>query len=89
MYSVVQILVIIKNDKHLHKYVTEFIKTDQIVTRTEIQIKAWYTHALFRSLNYVVIDSQVCFHRRFFVNPVKPCMLVRMHYTACGAIGEY
>ena len=30
-----------------------------------------YTHALSRNINYVAIDSQVCFHRCLFANPVK------------------
>ena len=35
--------------------------------------------ALSRSINYMAIDSQVCFHRR-------SCKTMLMHYWACGAV---
>ena len=58
---------------------TGFTKTDQIVTRTEIHMKAYYDtlmHALSSGINYVAIESQICFHRWLFANPVKPCWCI-------------
>ena len=56
---------------------TGFTKTNQNVTRTEIQIMPnindTLMHALSRSIDYVAIDGQVCFHIRVSADPVKSC----------------
>ena len=32
--------------------------------------------SLSRSINYVALDGQVCFHRRLFADPIKPCWCI-------------
>ena len=59
----------------LHTNVTGFTKTNHNFTRTETQIMPWYkwfTYALSTNINCMAIDSQVCFHRQLFADPVKP-----------------
>ena len=55
-------------------YVTWFAKTQNNPTRTEIQIMAWHeshTPALSRHTNGRATNSQVCFHRHHFCDPVN------------------
>ena len=56
-------------------YVTGFDKTRLPRTKTEIHFIAEHeSHTLALSRHTIdgAIDSQVCFHRRSFANPVKP-----------------
>ena len=62
-------------------YVTGLTKTDQIVTRTEIQtikpnISDTLMHCPEVRISYLAIDSQVCFYRQLFSNPVKLCWCI-------------
>jgi len=57
-------------------YVTGFAKTLQLRTKIEIHFIAHYiSHAqgLSRNSDTIAIDKEVCFYRRLFADPVKPC----------------
>ena len=59
------------------------IGVDQNICHQVTWAKPWYTHALSRNINYVAIDSQICFHRPRF----QPWETTLVHYRACGATG--
>ena len=46
------------------------------------------THALSRSINYMAIDSQVCFHRQLFANPVKQCWYITQLVGLLGTTNQ-
>jgi len=57
-------------------FVTGFGKTVPVHTRIEIHFIAYYnshTQGLSRNSNTIAIDKKVCFYRRLFANPIKPC----------------
>jgi len=59
--------------------VTGFGKTDHVRTRIEIHFIACYnshTQALSRHSDTTAIDKKVCFHRRLFADPIKPCRTI-------------
>ena len=66
-------------------YVTEFAKTQHNPARTEIHFIALHeshTLALSRHTNDRAKDSQICFHRQHFSDPVNPWhwgALIRLH----------
>jgi len=56
--------------------VTGFGKTVPVHTRNEIHFIAYYnshTQGLSRHRDTIAIDKKVCFYRRPFANPMKPC----------------
>ena len=56
-------------------YVTGPGKTGLMCTSTVfhfLSVRESYTHALPRNTKYLMIDSQVCFHRRLFTDAIKP-----------------
>jgi len=57
-------------------YVTGFGKTVPNRTRIEIYFIAYYnsyTQGLSRHSDTIAIDKRVCFYRRLFADPMKPC----------------
>jgi len=79
----------------LYIYVTEFGKTGHVHTRIEIHFIVFnnsHTQALSRHSDTIAIDKKVCFYRRLFANPIKPCrtntypvgQLGGINKVACG-----
>ena len=70
---------------------TGFTKTNHIITRTEIQIMPryyWFAHALSTNIICVAIDSQVCFHKWLFTDPVKPSWCITGPVDPLGSINQ-
>ena len=56
-------------------YMTRSGKTGLINTSTDIHflpVCESCTHALYRNINYLIIDGPVCFYRRPFTDAVEP-----------------
>jgi len=68
-------------------YVTGFEKTVPVHTRIEIHFIAFYnshTQGLSRHSDTIAIDKKVCFYRRLFADPIKPC---RTNSDPVGPLG--
>jgi len=69
--------------------VTGFGKTDHVCTRIETHFIACYnshTPALSRHSDTTAIDKKVCFYRRLFADPVKPCGTITDFVGPLGAL---
>ena len=78
-YTVLYFIAIIVTIYIVLQYVTGFGKTVHVRTRIEIHFIAYYnshTQTLSRYIQYsnkIAIDKKVCFCRRLFYDPIKPC----------------
>jgi len=69
--------------------VTGFGKTDHVRTRIEIHFITCYnshTRALSRHSDTIAIDKKVCFYRRLFADPIKPCRTITSPVGHWGAL---
>ena len=55
--------------------------SQELKSKLRPNVNDMYTYSMSKSINYVAIVKQVCFHRWLFANPVK------LHWYITGPVG--